>query len=117
MRTIAVIVLTLWVTPLHAHCYSVWKYPTPQHCTGVYARAASNSMSALNPSNIPTPPDRPDRVNFLLPDLSAVWVTDDNSEGMLRLKALRVLSTFTVEKMEHSALPALFDQHTAQLKP
>jgi hypothetical protein len=91
MRTFAVIALTLWVTSASAHCYSVWRYPTPQHCnTGVYARAASKPLLAYYTRDVPAPPDRPDRMDIPLPDLSAAWTIDDKSEGMLRQKALRI---------------------------
>jgi hypothetical protein len=91
MRTFAVIVFTLWVTPLHAqHCYSIWKYPTPQHCNGVYARAASQPLLASYIRDVPTPPYRPDRVGIPLPDMSAAWATDDKSDGMQRIKALKI---------------------------
>ena len=30
------------ITPAEARCFSVWNYPTPQHCGGVYNRTPHN---------------------------------------------------------------------------
>jgi hypothetical protein len=93
MRTFAVIVFTLGVSyaytqPVYAqHCYSRWYYPYPQRC-GLYARA---SIPVRVLSSGVTPPYRPDD-NIQLPDLSAAWSVDDKSDGMQRLKGLRLLS-------------------------
>ena len=32
MRRIALALALLAATPVEAHCYSVWRYPWPQHC-------------------------------------------------------------------------------------
>jgi hypothetical protein len=76
------------VQPVYAqHCYSRWYYPYPQHC-GIYART-SVPVRVL-PSSV-IPPARAD-YNIPLPDMSAAWNVDDLSEGMQRLKALRLLT-------------------------
>jgi hypothetical protein len=43
---IAVIAVAI-AGPADAHCYSVWNYPTPQHCGGLYARRHIPPPSAL----------------------------------------------------------------------
>ena len=41
MKAAALVLLTpLFATPASSHCFSVWNYPTPQHCGGVYNRAS-----------------------------------------------------------------------------
>ena len=38
-RAALALAFVLAASPASPHCYSVWHYPTPQHCGGVYARA------------------------------------------------------------------------------
>jgi hypothetical protein len=82
MQKLALLLIIVIADPASAHCYRVWNYPTPQHCGGVYARVAPRPIPhAAHPNN-----------DLLLPDLSAAWNVDDLSEGMQRLKALRLLT-------------------------
>ena len=92
MKTLATVLLTgvIYAHPQPAsacHKYSHWYYPYPQRC-GIYARASA-PLPVLRSSVYP-----PTRVgsDIPLPDLSAAWDNDDHSEGMQRLKALRLLT-------------------------
>ena len=47
---LALVSVLVAAQPAHAHCFRVWKYLTPQHCGGVYARAAQAPRPAVQPS-------------------------------------------------------------------
>ena len=42
MRALALTALMAVSAPADARCYSVWNYPTPQHCGGIYSRSPHN---------------------------------------------------------------------------
>jgi hypothetical protein len=48
--------------PAHAHCYSVWSYPWPQHCGGIHARTSKAyyvEITKIPPDSIPLPAVEP----------------------------------------------------------
>lgn len=99
MRVALVLLLAAAAQPAQSHCYSVWRYPTPQHCGITYARVASVRMVAANSDSVPVPPVRDPGLDLPLPDLTAMtWDTPLDTPGQLelahdmeRLKALRKL--------------------------
>jgi len=84
----AIVVLTIGVTPVQAHCFRVWNYPTPQHCGGVYNRA---TKSKLYPIEVAPLPAR----EIPLPDLSGIWennapqITQDQLDHLKGIGLLR----------------------------
>ena len=57
-----IIAALLIAQPANAHCYSVWNYPTPQHCGGVHARASKDyyvEITKIPPESIPLPAVEP----------------------------------------------------------
>jgi hypothetical protein len=81
------VVLTLWVSPASAHCYSVWRYPYPQHCGGVYTRTTAVRHAVAHPVEV--------RYDIPLPDMSATWGGAIDSElelSLQRQKAIRQLT-------------------------
>lgn len=57
MRLALALALLLAAEPASAHCYSVWKYPRPQHC-GVRLAAHSEARRQLRAAAlaVPIPP-------------------------------------------------------------
>ena len=60
MRVAAALALLVWATgPASPHCYSVWKYPTPQHCgSGVMRQLGHNWYVEIT---APPPPEKDER--------------------------------------------------------
>ena len=78
MKALALLLGLLASQPAHAHCFRVWKYLTPQHCGGVYARAARPILAAVQ-----KPDD--DHVNIeitVTSELLETWARQDALDKM-----------------------------------
>ena len=80
MKTALTLALVLVAAqPAHAHCFRVWKYKTPQHCGGIYARAAQAPRPAVQPSK----DDVTEKVTIeitVTPELLETWAREDALE-------------------------------------
>ena len=82
MRAVLALALVLVASqPAHAHCFRVWKYLTPQHCGGVYARAAQAPRPAVQASK----DDATERVTIeitVTSELLETWARQDALDKM-----------------------------------
>lgn len=86
--------------PVQAHCYSVWKYPSPQHCGVVgspHVRVAVARVAAREDEPMPTPrPVEPLRSqpDILLPDIDSPLPTEpppDEKDQILHALGIKML--------------------------
>ena len=86
MRAVAVLLCGLVLpAPVMAKCYSVWRYPTPQHCGGVYSRMspAKRAFVAQVPNLVPAANLYHDAIRDALND-ELKHVHDSTSEFSMR---------------------------------
>ena len=77
MRAALVIIGLLASAPADAHCFKVWKYPTPQRC-GVRAHVQAPRRSVFTAAV--QKPDDDERVNIeitVTPELLETWARQD----------------------------------------
>lgn len=87
----------LIVSPVSAHCYSIWRYPWKQNCRVVTTYVPRKPVGNLN---IYPPDNNPVRdIDIPIPNLTGVWISPMDTpeqlelvQGMQRLKALRLLT-------------------------
>ena len=85
MKALVLLPLLAMAQPAQSHCYSVWRFPTPQRCG--YAHVAPIRMAAFSPrSAVPVPPVPSPPLDFLLPALTDItWNTALDTTGQLEL--------------------------------
>lgn len=82
LRMALVALVMLASAPADAHCFKVWKYPTPQRC-GASGASGASGVAIQIPRPAVQKPDDDERVTIeitLTPELLETWARQDALE-------------------------------------
>ena len=96
--TIAVLLYGLGYAHTEAHCFTVWNYPSPQHC-GVSTDGPRRHLVFNNlHTSVPVPTHIHDVLEIPLPDMSANWGGAMDSELELQMQRQKAIKSLSSEK-------------------